>query len=80
MDPAHIVHAITCFYVGRQDVVKQRCGGPVQFGVKGFFTTEKAKIDAVYDLYLCHEHRRWWNKSAASGIIWIPPAVRIKAI
>jgi hypothetical protein len=51
-----------CFYEPHQERVKQRCGGDVIFGVRGFFTDPDN-----LDLLLCYEHKKWWNKVVSDG-------------
>jgi hypothetical protein len=67
-----------CLYEGKAQHIKQKCGGPIGFGVKGFFKIEPPKADDKYDFYLCHEHRKWWNKYAHGVAHWCPMPIARK--
>jgi hypothetical protein len=71
----------TCFYgtPERQYIVRQKCGGQVVFGVKGFFVRGPVQESQKPDFLLCHEHKKWWNKMAASSsqTLSMPTARRV---
>jgi hypothetical protein len=52
-----------CFYADpdRQAMVKQKCGGRVDFQVAGHFANNP--------IPLCYEHKKWWNKNFAKDCL-----------